>query len=99
MTMPDDYEENCRPDGPGSDRSDILWEGDLINTGRRSYTVKARIVVCEGAFIDEHMRIGPGMKLQTWDAGDKEWRKASPYAFNAASLVVALAATNPPLPK
>jgi hypothetical protein len=72
-------------------QDETLWEGELLTSGRGHKKVRARIVRQEGAWLDNISGLGPGMKLQVWDAKDGEWRKTSPYELNACSFAIALA--------
>ena len=75
---------------------EVLWEGKLVTGGRKGDEVSVRIVRHEGAWLDEIGQLGPGMKLQAWDAKAGEWRKCSPYEFNAVSFAIALVAAAAP---
>lgn len=73
---------------------DTLWEGTLLECNRAPSPVKARIVACEGVYLDPIARTGPGLKFQVWNEREREWRAKSPHEIDAASLAMALAETN-----
>lgn len=71
----------------------VLWEGELIATGRKGELVKARIIFSRGDYLDYVFSIGTDLRLQTLDQKLNEWRKRSPHEFNPASFAAALVAT------
>lgn len=79
-----------------AEESKPLWEGTLLEGGRKLSPVKARIVACDGVYLDPIAMIGPGLKFQVWHEREREWRAKSPYTMNAVSMAMALAKSHKP---
>jgi hypothetical protein len=71
----------------------VRWEGELLTGGRAPTPIKARIIKMQGVYLDEITGLGPGLRMQAFEPKDREWRKKTPYEFNAASLAIALSQT------
>lgn len=79
-----------------AEESKPLWEGSVFVNARANAEAKARVIPCDGMYLDPLWQMGKDLKFQIWHEDVQEWRAASPYTVSAVSLVMALVEANQP---